>query len=262
MDLHLTERVVIVTGSSSGIGKECARVFAEEGAIVCINGTNAAKLEEAKNDIIATSGNQNVFSYCFDVTNEEIVNKTFAEIAEKFGHIDILINNAGIGNKDGKLMDMTLTEWKRVFSVNVESQFLCSKAAVPFMKRDRQPVILNCGSVTTEWPSLGQGCYASSKAATKNFTKALCGELASKGIRVAGYIPGMTLSPIWVNNPARIPTAAKLIPLGRMAECREIATVVAFMASDQASYVAGTMFIIDGGKLAVQNPHRWDNEEA
>ena len=261
MNLHLTDKVVIVTGSSSGIGKESARIFAEEGAIVCLNGTNAEKLETAREDIIATSGNSRVYTYCFDVSNEEAVKEYFRKIASDHDHIDILVNNAGIGNKDGKILNMTLEEWKRVFAINVEAQFLCSRDVVQYMKRDRQPVILNCGSVTTEWPSLGQGCYSSSKAAVKNFTKALCGELASKGIRVAGYIPGMTLSPIWRNNPERIPTAAKLIPLGRMAEPREIGTVVAFLASDQASYVAGTMFIIDGGKLAVQNPHRWDADE-
>ena len=261
MDLHLTDKVVVVTGSSSGIGKESARIFAEEGAIICLNGTNAQKLEAAREEIAASSGSSKVYAYCFDVSNESEVKESFRKIAEDHGVIDILVNNAGIGNKDGKLCNMTLEEWKRVFAINVESQFLCSREVVQYMKRDRQPVILNCGSVTTEWPSLGQGCYSSSKAAVKNLTKALCGELASKGIRVAGYIPGMTLSPIWRSNPERITTAAKLIPLGRMAEPREIGSVVAFMASDQASYVAGTLFIIDGGKLAVQNPHRWDADE-
>ena len=135
---------------------------------------------------------------------------------------------------------------------------LCIREAVKLMKRERNPVILNCGSVAALNPAMGYGAYSMTKAAVTNLTKVTCGELAPKGIRVLGYMPGMTNTEInkdvFAAEPDRI---CAQIPLGRVAEPEEIGRVVAFLASDLASYMAGTMVQIDGGKLCVQNPQRY-----
>ena len=256
MDLHLKDKVVFISGSTSGIGKAAAEVFLKEGAIVCINGRKQETVDACVAELKAIS--DKVYGYPCDVSKEDEVIPAFAKIAEDHGCLDILVNNAGIIT-DSELIDMSLDLWHKIFAVNLDSMLICSKEAVKYMKRERKPVILNAASVTAEWPTMGNGAYSISKGAIINFTKVLCGELARKGIRVMGYLPGMTRTPIndevFRKEPERI-TAQ--IPFRRIAEPEEIGSVVAFLASDQASYMAGSMAIIDGGKLTVQNPRRYD----
>lgn len=255
MDLNLRDRVVLVTGSASGIGKEAARVFAQEGAIVLLNDINAEALMETKAEL--EQYGSKVETLCYDVADEESVKQMFKAVEKTFGYLDVLVNNAGI-IIDKQIVDMTYAEWRKIFSVNIDAYFLCTREAAKIMKGERKPVILNAGSVATLWPAMGYGCYAITKAAVQNLTKVTCGELAGKGIRVMGYIPGMTNTPINTDvfkaEPERI---CAQIPLGRIAEPEEIGRVVAFLASDAASYMAGSMAIIDGGKLSVQNPGRY-----
>lgn len=256
MQLHLENKVVVVTGSASGIAKSAARIFLEEGAKVAMLDMNEAGLANALAEFGPLAKNAKTF-LC-NVSDEQNVHDTFAAVAGYFGGIDILVNNVGI-IMDGELVEMEYSDWKKIFAVNVDSMFLTTKEVVKYMKRERRPVILNAGSVQTEWPSAGFGAYSVTKTAIKAFTKVQCAELARKGIRVAGYIPGLTDTPINASlkklEPDRV---VAQIPFRRMADPDEIANVIVFLASEQASYVGGSMTVIDGGKLAVQNPRRYD----
>lgn len=256
MELNLTGKVVLITGSGKGIGKEAARVFLQEGARVILNDIDAKALAESKAEFEAEFHTEVGTKQC-NIAEEESVIRLFQEIGEEYGALDVLVNNAGI-IIDKQIVDMTYAEWRRIFSVNIDSFFLCTREAVKIMKAERHPVIVNAGSVATLIPAMGYGCYAVTKAAVMNLTKVTCGELAGRGIRVIGYIPGMTNTAInkdvFAAEPERI---CAQIPLNRIAEPEEIGRVVAFLASDAASYMAGCMVQIDGGKLCVQNPNRY-----
>jgi len=192
-----------------------------------------------------------------DVTDEEAVAAMFREVDKEYGCLDILVNNAGT-IVDSPVSEMTYQQWRKIFAVNLDSFFLCIREAVKLMKRERNPVILNCGSVAALNPAMGYGAYSMTKVAVTNLTKVTCGELAPKGIRALGYMPGMTDTEInkdvFAAEPERI---CAQIPLGRVAQPEEIGRVVAFLASHLASYMAGSMVQIDGGKLCVQNPQRY-----
>ena len=255
MELNLKNKVVMVTGAASGIGKEAARIYAQEGAIVLLNDINQEALKATKEEFAVYGTRVEIF--CYDVSDEKSVINMFKAVEDMFGYLDILVNNAGIV-MDSPIVEMTYEQWRKIFSVNIDAYFLCTREASKIMKREHKPVILNAGSVATLWPAMGYGAYAVTKAAVQNLTKVTCGELAYKGIRVMGYIPGMTNTPINVDvfkaEPERI---CAQIPLGRVAEPEEIARVIVFLSSDAASYMAGSMAIIDGGKLSVQNPGRY-----
>ena len=148
---------------------------------------------------------------------------------------------------------------EKIFAVNVESIFLCTKEAVKIMDKSRNPVIVNAGSFASKVPAIGYGCYAATKAAITNLTKSLSGELSHLGIRVVGYIPGVTNTEInrelFERESKRL---CEQIPLNRIAEPVEIAETVVFIASELASYITGVMVEVDGGKMCVQNPRRYD----
>lgn len=260
MDLHLTGKIVLITGSSGGIGKETARAFLQEGARVILNGTNAEKLENTRRELAEDFGADVVAAKRCDVTDEEAVIAMFREVEAEYGYLDILVNNAGT-IVDSPIAEMTYQQWRKIFAVNLDSFFLCTREAVKLMKREHDPVILNCGSVAALNPAMGYGAYSMTKAAVTNLTKVTCGELAPKGIRVLGYMPGMTDTEInkdvFAAEPERI---CAQIPLGRVAQPEEIGRVVAFLASELAAYMAGSMVQIDGGKLCVQNPQRYKNQ--
>ena len=257
MELGLHGKIVLITGSSSGIGKEAARAFLQEGAVVILNGSNGEKLERARRELAESFGAERVAAKCCDVTDESAVAAMFREVEQEWGRLDVLVNNAGT-IVDSPVSEMTYAQWRKIFAVNLDSFFLCTREAVKLMKREHHPVILNCGSVAALNPAMGYGAYSMTKAAVTNLTKVTCGELAPRGIRVLGYMPGMTDTEIkkdvFAAEPERI---CAQIPLGRVAQPEEIGRVVAFLASDLASYMAGSMVQIDGGKLCVQNPQRY-----
>ena len=256
MDLNLKDRVILITGSAKGIGKACAWTCAEEGARVILCDINEDALAETAKEF-ADGGHPVAACLACNVASEESVNAMFEAVKEQFGYLDVLVNNAGI-TMDKPIIEMTYAEWRRIMSVDVDALFLTTKAAVPLMKAERKPVIINAGSVATNIPAMGYGCYATAKAAVKNFTTATCGELAGLGIRVCGYMPGLTNTEInrelFAREPERL---CAQIPLNRIAEPEEVGRVVAFLASDAASYIAGSMVQVDGGKLCVQNPNRY-----
>src|SRR6056297_264561 len=258
MELNLKGKVVLVTGSGKGIGKEIARKFAQEGANIILNDINKDILTASVAEL--ESYPVEVFSVLGSVANENDASRMFVEIKNRFGRIDILVNNAGV-LIDKPMLEMTLEEWKFVFGNNLDSIFVATKESVRLMLEKNSPVIINAGSFGAVIPAMGYSAYNASKAAIGNLTRTMAAELNQKGIRVLGYIPGVTKTDIikqmLEKEPKRL---VEQIPLGRLAEPEEIAEFVVFLASDNAGYINGSMMEISGGKLCVQNPGRYKAE--
>jgi 3-oxoacyl-[acyl-carrier protein] reductase len=256
LDLNLKNKVVFITGSGKGIGKEIAKVFADEGANIILNDINNEVLSKCAVELSEAYPNVRIETALGNVADESDAKIIFSKISNDFGYLDILVNNAGI-LIDKKMIDMTLEEWKRIFTNNLDSIFLATKEAVKLMKPENKPVIINAGSFGGLIPAIGYSAYNASKAAISNLTRTMAGELNLFGIRVAGYIPGVVLTdiirPMLEREPDRL---VAQIPIGRLAEPIEIAKGVVFIASEAGSYINGTMFEITGGKLCTQNTGR------
>jgi len=245
-------KVVGVTGAASvrGIGFAIAKKFLESGAKVFICDLNGEALEEATKQLKAYG---DVRAYVLDVANEVAVKETFAKVKEDFGKIDVFVNNAGI-YPQCLICDMELRQWEMTMNVNLKSVFLCAREAYSYMK-ESGGVIINAASFAALIGSAGSGAYAASKAAVYSLTKTLAAELAPYGIRVNGFIPGVIETGMTqgVIN-AKKDELEQSIALHRLGEPVDVANAVAFLASDEASYITGTFIEISGGKLCVQNP--------
>ena len=247
---ELRNKVVVVTGSAGGIGKEIAKLFSREGAIVCL--LDKISTEKVAKEIELFGGKCK--SYIVDIINEESVTDCFESIIREIGGIDILVNNAGVLIAS-EFLQTSLELWNKMLSLNLTSVFLCSKASIPSMVQRGGGCIINAASWAAKIPSIGHGGYGAAKAGVLNLTATLAGELARYGIRVVAYMPGVVRTPLSQGIVDKNPLAvANTIALGRIAEPIEIAKVVVFLASDTAAYIDGTTIEISGGKLCVQNP--------
>jgi NAD(P)-dependent dehydrogenase (short-subunit alcohol dehydrogenase family) len=194
-----------------------------------------------------------VKSYVLDVSSEAEVTEMFAKVHEEYGKLDIFVNNAGV-YPQRFLCEMDLKQWDLTMNVNVKSVFLCAREAFRYMKTTGG-VIINAASYAALIGSAGSGAYAASKSAVYSLTKTLAAELAPYGIRVNGFIPGvietgMTQGVI----DAKKEELVQAIALHRLGEPKDVANAVAFLASEEASYLTGTFIEVSGGKICVQNP--------
>lgn len=251
---NLQDKVAVITGGASGIGKATALLFAEEGAKVAILDINDPAGMMVVNEITST-GNQAVYIHC-DVTKAEQCQKAVEETVKAFGGIDILFNNAGIIRR-ADILETTEDEWDRVMAINVKSIFLMGKFVIPIMEKAGKGAIINTAS---GWGLKGGQkavAYCASKGAVVNMTRAMAIDYGPKNIRVNCVCPGDTDTPMLRNEAHQLGQNEKefLIdaasrPLGRYAQPIEIAQVVLFLASDAASYVTGAAYVVDGGGLA------------
>jgi NAD(P)-dependent dehydrogenase (short-subunit alcohol dehydrogenase family) len=246
VESRLAGRVAVITGAGSGIGRATARRFAAEGAQVV-----AVDLDDTSGKAVADEVGGAFFS-C-DVASEPAVADLFAAVAERFGRLDVAFNNAGISPPDDdSILTTGLEAWERVQRVNLTSVYLCCKYAIPHMQRQGKGSIINTASfVALMGAATSQISYTASKGGVLAMTRELGVQFAREGIRVNALCPGPVATPLlmelFAKDPERAARRLVHIPMGRFAEPEEIASAVAFLASDDASFITASTFVVDGG---------------
>jgi len=241
----LKGRIALVTGASQGIGRACALQLARAGATVALAARNESKLAEAVAEIAAAGGEAAAFT--LDVSREDSIKAGAKAILERFGKVEILVNNAGI-TRDTLVLRMKRADWDDVLSTNLTGAFLLTQALLGPMLRNRWGRIVNISSVVGRTGQTGQVNYAAAKAGLIGLSRALAREVASRGITVNVVAPGYIETPMTsgFDDKTRESMIAQ-IPLGRPGTDLEIAQSVAFLASDAAAYVTGAVLDVNGG---------------
>jgi 3-oxoacyl-[acyl-carrier protein] reductase len=239
------KKVALVTGGSRGIGKACALELAASGCDVVINyAGNVDAANQTVEELKALGVNAEAVK--FDVSNQAEVDEAIAGIIEKYGRIDVLVNNAGI-TRDDLFIRMGEDKWNAVINTNLNSAFYVSKPVVKLMMKQRSGAIINTTSVVGLYGNPGQANYSAAKAGLVGFTKSLAKELGSRGIRVNAVAPGFIATDM-TKDLGNTDEYMKMIPLKRMGEAVDIAKAVKFLALD-ADYVTGQVLQVDGGLI-------------
>ena len=243
--MELTGKVALVTGGAQGIGKVVALLFAQNGADLVISDINLEKAEETAKEI--ESIGRKAMAIKVDVANFDDVNRMTQAVIERFGHIDILINNAGI-TRDKLILRMTEEDWDAVLNINLKGTFNCTKVVVRHMAKQRSGKIVNIASVVGEMGNAGQANYAASKAGVIGFTKTIAREFAQRGINVNAIAPGYIQTPMTDALPEKVKEELKrLIPMERLGQPEDVAQAVLFFVSEASSYITGQVLNVNGG---------------
>jgi NAD(P)-dependent dehydrogenase (short-subunit alcohol dehydrogenase family) len=239
---RLDGKVCVITGAASGIGAETARLFAGEGASVV--------------GVDVSAGAEGALALEADVTDEEQVAYMYAQARERFGRVDVLINNAGINpSDDASILDESLEAWQRVQDVNLRGVMLCCKHGIPHLLDAGGGSVVNIASfVALMGAAVSQISYTASKGAVLSLSRELGVEFARRGVRVNALCPGPVDTPLlrelFASDPEKAARRLVHLPMGRFAEAREIANGALFLASDDSSYVNASTFLVDGGLTA------------
>jgi 3-oxoacyl-[acyl-carrier protein] reductase len=243
----LKDKVAMITGGARGIGKAIALRFAEEGSDIAICDVNPDTLGEAQKEIEATG--RSVLAEKVDVTNADDVQRFTQKILDKWGKINILINNAGI-TRDALLVRMSDADWDAVLSVNLKGTFNCTKAAARPMMKSRSGKIVNVASIIGIVGNSGQANYAASKGGIIAFTKSIARELASRNINVNAVAPGFIETHMTAKLPEDIKNEImKQVPLGKWGSGLDVANLALFLVSDASNYITGQVIQVDGGMV-------------
>jgi 3-oxoacyl-[acyl-carrier protein] reductase len=241
----LSGKVALVTGASQGIGRETALALAEAGAKVTLAARNEQKLTALAQEIVAKGGEALVVK--MDVADAEQIKTGFKVVLEKFGKLNILVNNAAI-TRDGLAMRMKQDDWDAVIRTNLTGAHLCSQQALATMMRARAGRIINIASVVAQMGNAGQVNYVAAKAGLIGLTKAIAIEIASRNVTVNAVAPGFIETPMTDVLSDRVKEELKTrIPLGRMGTGRDVAAAIVFLASDEAGYITGHVLDVNGG---------------
>lgn len=247
---RLDGKVCVITGSAGGIGREAALLFSDEGASICVADVN----EDAGEETAAEC--RDAFFVKVDVTDPASVEDMYAQTASRFGGIDVLYNNAGImPADDSSVLDTDVDAWDRVQEVNTKGVFLCCKYGIPHLLERAGGSVINVASfVALMGAATSQISYTASKGAVLAMSRELAVEFARKGVRVNALCPGPVETPLLMRLFDEMPGAYERrrvhLPMGRLAQAREIAHGALFLASDESSYVTGSTFLVDGGLTA------------
>lgn len=250
MQIDLTGRVVLITGAGRGIGRTIAETFHREGAKVVAMDRDAAALAELREESIVE------LTLLCDITDPGQVRDAVRSIEERYGRLDVLINNAGI-NAEGPLETFDPELWDQVFAVNVRGVLNTCQAVIPLMKRQRAGRIINAASFAATIPSVDAAAYGASKAAVVQMTRVLASELGPWGITVNAYAPGMI--PTAMNGFAALDEEAASAKLDQLSIRRwgvpaDVANLCLFLAGDLSDYITGALLDVSGGKFATQDP--------
>jgi NAD(P)-dependent dehydrogenase (short-subunit alcohol dehydrogenase family) len=243
---RLEGKVAVITGAASGIGRASARRFAAEGALVCV----VDLADEPGKRVADEVGGLYVHA---DVTDPADVGRMYEQAASRYGGIDVLFNNAGISPVDDvSVLDTTLEAWQRVQDVNLKSVFLCCQQGIPHLLRRGGGSVVNTASfVAVMGAATSQVSYTASKGGVLALSRELGVEFARRGVRVNALCPGPVNTPLlqelFASDPARAARRLVHLPMGRFAEAEEIAAAACFLASDDASYITASTFLVDGG---------------
>jgi 3-oxoacyl-[acyl-carrier protein] reductase len=243
--MRLKDRVAVITGAGSGIGRAVAHLFSEEGARLVI-----AEISPAAGEILTADLNRKGCSAMFietDVANARSVGEMVDRTLAAFGRIDILVNNAGV-IEDGFLTKTADEQWQRIIDVNLTGTFNCGRAVAAVMMEQGGGVILNAASVVALYGNIGQSNYIASKAGVIGLTRAWARELGPRGIRVNAVAPGLIETSMLEGIPEKIREMfRRRTPLGRFGRPEEVARAYLFLASDEASFINGAILSVDGG---------------
>ena len=254
MSQRFTNKIVLVTGAAHGIGRAIALRFGSEGAQVIVNDVDAAGVETSVQAITINGGL--AVAGVADVSQKSQVDHLFDMVLERFGKIDVLVNNAGLINVERHFLEADEAWWDRVISVNLKGVFLCSLRAAHMMARRHQGVIISMSSGGATHSHRGMAAYDASKGGIEALTRAMALDLAPYGIRVNAIVPGSIDTQGM--DPQIKQERGQAIPLMRVGEPEEIAGPVAFLASDDASYISGHIIAVDGGLLSQQRSPQVD----
>lgn len=243
--MKLKGKVALVTGAAQGIGKAVSLLLARNGADIVVSDINFEKAEETAKEI--ESIGSKALAIKVNVAHLEEVEQMVETILEKFGKIDILINNAGI-TRDKLILRMTEEDWDMVLDVNLKGTFNCTKAVVRYMAKQRSGKIVNIASVVGEMGNAGQVNYSASKAGVIGLTKTIAREFAQRGINVNAIAPGYIETPMTDALPEKVKEELKrLIPMERLGKPEDVAEAVLFLVSDASSYITGQVLNVNGG---------------
>ena len=237
--------MALVTGAAQGIGKAVALLLARNGADIVVSDINLEKAEETAKEVQVLG--RKALAIKVDVAKSNDVDKMVQAILAQFGHIDILINNAGIA-RDKLILRMTEEDWDVVLNINLKGTFNCTKAVVRHMSKQKSGKIVNIASVVGEMGNAGQGNYAASKAGVIGFTKTIAREFAQRGINVNVIAPGYIETPMTEALPDKVKEDLKrLIPMDRLGKPEDVAEAVLFLVSESANYITGQVLNVNGG---------------
>ncbi|NOZ07949.1 MAG: 3-oxoacyl-[acyl-carrier-protein] reductase [FCB group bacterium] len=247
MKFDFTHKVVLVTGASKGIGKETAKRFAAAGALTCLVSRSEEALKTVADEIRSSGGQADV--YALDVSSLAGFTEVVTQVVKTHGSVDILVNNAGV-TKDNLIMRMKEEDWDKVINVNLKGIFNGIKAVTRPMMKAKHGRIINISSVVGLMGNAGQCNYAAAKAGIFGLTKAVARELASRSITVNAVAPGYIQTEMTeILNENVKQELMKNIPLGRLGTPEDVAHLVMFLASDEAAYITGQTYNVDGGMV-------------
>ncbi len=243
--MELKGKVALVTGAAQGIGKAVTLLLVRHGADVIVADINMEKAEETAREV--QSLGQQAMAVKLDVTRLQEVEATVEAALQRFGKIDILINNAGIA-RDKLILRMTEEDWDAVLAVNLKGTFNCTKAVIKHMSKQRSGKIVNIASVVGEMGNPGQANYAASKAGVIGFTKTIAREFAQRGINVNAIAPGYIQTPMTDALPEKAKEELKrMIPMERLGQPEDVARAVLFLVSEASGYITGNVLKVNGG---------------